>query len=347
MKNKESPNVFVLRIKPSGQDRIPEALHNDVIMIGWAEVGKELLDPKLEWAEFRDILHKKYYAEDKNLRRAGIASGSVWRFIREMKEGDIVIVPAAGSKFHVAEIVGDEAQVSDSHVYQRKVKWWSDKEKGIPREYARSGLQLLMKMRGTCISVPQERTKEIIKDIEFCLERVTTGKPPSFAEDLEELLIDTTLKELRKGRVDNYKFEEIVAMVLRQQGASEIKIVSRQKDKGIDVLAKFPIIGDVFEVVGVQAKHYEGKAGDKAVEQLINGIENEEREMTWDEEVGVGMVITTAEEFTDEAEKRAADYEEKKGIPIRLIEGKLFAKMIIEHGLNELNFGQSDAEDKK
>lgn len=48
--------VFVLRILPSGVDRVPEALDNDQIIIGWAK-AKGLLDTSLSWEQFRQVIH--------------------------------------------------------------------------------------------------------------------------------------------------------------------------------------------------------------------------------------------------------------------------------------------------
>ena len=82
--------AFILRIAPSGIDRVQEALDEQII-IGWAE-ATELLDEQLSWEEFRTIIS----GHEQTLRKAGSASGHMWRFIREMKEGDL----PHGSEFY-------------------------------------------------------------------------------------------------------------------------------------------------------------------------------------------------------------------------------------------------------
>ena len=52
-------NGFVLRIAPSMEAQVPEALENDHLIIGWAE-AEGLLDPQLEWEEFRKIIKDVY-----------------------------------------------------------------------------------------------------------------------------------------------------------------------------------------------------------------------------------------------------------------------------------------------
>src|SRR5205807_1751145 len=97
--------AFILRIGPSEKDSVEEALKCDQIIIGWSETP-ELLDDKLEWNQFREILRRHYYPNEPDLRRVGNAAGHMWRFIREMKTNNLVIVPH-GSKFYVAEVLGE------------------------------------------------------------------------------------------------------------------------------------------------------------------------------------------------------------------------------------------------
>ena len=96
--------AFVLRIAPSGIDKVPEALHENEIIIGWA-YADGLLNSKLDWEQFREILNKAYYSKEPTLRKAGAAAGNMWRFIREMKSDDLVVVPH-GREFYVAKISG-------------------------------------------------------------------------------------------------------------------------------------------------------------------------------------------------------------------------------------------------
>ena len=47
------------------------------------------------------------------------------------------------------------------------------------------------------------------------------------------------------------------------------------------------------------------------------------------------MVITSGT-FSEEAAAEADAYGEKQGIPIELVDGEQFAKLIVEHGLREM-----------
>ena len=143
-------NGSVLRIAPSGGDRVSEALENGHLIIGWS-AAKGLLDEELEWEGFREIIREVYSPDAEKLRKAGSAGGHMWRFIRDMKIGDLVVVPH-GSEFYVGEVAGpafyDENKVDEDSAYRRPVKWLNGK-RPIPRAVAKSALLSRMKTRGT------------------------------------------------------------------------------------------------------------------------------------------------------------------------------------------------------
>lgn len=62
--------AFVLRIAPRKIDRVPEALTENQIIIGWAK-SEGLLDQNLTWEQFREIIRNAHYPEEDTLQRAG------------------------------------------------------------------------------------------------------------------------------------------------------------------------------------------------------------------------------------------------------------------------------------
>ena len=318
-------NGWVLRIAPSGGDRVPEALEKNHLIIGWAK-AKGLCDPELDWEQFREIMRKAYHADDKNLRSAGSAGGHMWRFIRDMQVGDLVVVPH-GSEFYVGEIEGaafyDTSKEGEDSAYRRPVKWLNGKNP-IPRKFAKSALVSRMKTRGTTAYA-----RDLVDEVGDCLGRSDTK--PSFETDLRSRLVKETLDELRSGLMDSYGFEKLIKAVLEGLGGVDTRIVDRRSDQGIDIYATFLVAGAFRQVVGVQAKHFQPQppVPVDVVRQLIRGIaEGPER-------VTLGMVIT-AGEFSPEAEAEAKRYEEREGIPIELVNGEQFAGLIVDHGLNKV-----------
>lgn len=315
-------HAFILRIAPSEIDRLPVALNNDQIIIGWA-YAEGLLDPTLDWEHFREIVRAAYYSEEPNLRRAGAAAGQMWCFIRDMKVGDLVVVPH-WSDFFVAKITGpaffDATKKEDDTAYRRPVTWLNEK-KPIPRNIARAALISRMKIQQTSADAT-----DLLDEILDCLNIAKSGARPSFDSDLQIRLVRETLHELRSGRMDSHGFERLIETVLVGLGATSTRVVPRIEDKGADIIATFRVAGVFSQVIAVQAKHWQAEPPvDKAVvEQLIRGIEAEQ--------AGLGMVITSGTIGQDAIEK-AKQYNDEKGIPIELVDGEQFAKLIVEHGI--------------
>lgn len=315
--------AFVLRITPSNIDRVPEALSTNQVIIGWSE-AEGLLDSSLSWEQFREIIRDTYYGDEETLRKAGAAAGHMWRFIKEMNRGDLLVVPY-GSEFYVAKVDGpaiyDLNKVGDDTAYRRPVQWLNGK-KPIRRDIAKSALTSRMKTQGTCAYAT-----DLIDEINDCLQIASSGQAPTFQTDLQTRLIRETVNELRGGRMESFGFERLIQIVLIGLGAEDARIVPRSQDKGADILATFLIAGAFRQVIAVQAKHWqpEPPVGKEVVEQLIKGIEAES--------ANFGMVVTSGA-ISHDAAIAAETYFEEKGIRIELVDGEQFAKLIVEHGIS-------------
>lgn len=111
---------------PGDWDCVPEALRCNQLVVGWAEADG-LLDLELSRERFREVIHHAYsecYGE--NRRKLGAAAGNAWRFIRCMREDDLVVVPH-DSEFHIGRVAGapffDKRKVKSNSAYRRKVEW--------------------------------------------------------------------------------------------------------------------------------------------------------------------------------------------------------------------------------
>lgn len=198
-------SAFIHRIAPGGNDKTQEALDSNEILTGWSE-AQGLLNSDLDWAAFREILCTAYYADEKTNHRAGLAAGNMWRFIREMKEGDLVVVPVPSS-FYVAQVTGPARyqadKVADDSAYRRSVEWLNAKQR-IPRV-----LPALLCSRGSRFTVPAYAA-DLKEDIEECLALATGGQVPTFREDLKKNLIETARDQIRTGRLEDYRFEKLI-----------------------------------------------------------------------------------------------------------------------------------------
>lgn len=315
-------SAYVLRIAPNRIDRVPDALAADQIIIGWS-VADGLLNESLTWEQFRQIIRDTYYSNEVTLRKAGAAAGHMWRFIREMKPGDLVVVPYS-TDFYVAEVAGSgvylPAHKDDDTAYRRSVKWLNNK-KPIARKLARSALLSRMKIQGTCADA-----SDLIAEIKECLDLAMGDRVPTFQSDLMARLIPEVLSEIRSGRIDGFGFERLIQTVLLSLGAKECRVVPHNQDKGADLIATFRVAGAFQQRVAVQAKHWqpEPPVDRSVVEQLIRGIEAET--------ANLGMVITSGS-ISEDAYQAAQEYFDDKGIRIELVDGELFAKLMVEHGI--------------
>ena len=156
--------AFVLRISLRGFD-IENALEADQIAIGWSS-ARGLTNKGLSREEFRQIVSDEYYRNEENMRKAGLAAGKLWKFIRDMNDGDLVVVPC-GPDFFVAKVIGpptyDESKIDGDAAYRRDVNWLNDKNSFL-RTSAEPALMLRMKTRGACVSA-----SDLLPQIEECI----------------------------------------------------------------------------------------------------------------------------------------------------------------------------------
>lgn len=317
--------AYILRMNHR-RDRLSEGIAERQIVSGWAQASG-LIDTH-DWAAFRRIIKATYHANDTDNRRAGAAAGHAWRFIHEMAEGSWVIVPRS-SQFYVAQVTGaalyDPSKVVDDSAYRRPVIWLNE-GRGIPRSLARAALQSRMKVQGSTADA-----SDLVAEIGECIElaNVPTGQRPSFGKDLRASLVAQTLEELRRGRLESYGFEHIVAALLRATGGDAVEVIPRKLDKGADIVATFTVAGAIQLRVAVQVKHYTAREpiGRAVVQQLLDGMEAEQAD--------IGIVASSGV-FADDATEFAEELAEG-GKRIELIDGEQLAAMIVDCGLGTID----------
>ena len=91
------------------------------------------------------------------------------------------------------------------------------------------------------------------------------------------------LNEIRKGRLNDRGFEELIATILKSLEATDVGIVPRRLDKGADILATFWVATSFKFMLAVQDKHYQREplVGGDVVDQLVQGIEAEDVDLGW------------------------------------------------------------------
>lgn len=319
--DKSNTQAYILRVAPGRESMLSDCLATNRIVIGWAGMDG-LLDTKLEWTEFRGIVSRIYYQGAPTLRKAGAAAGHLWRFIREMKPGDYVVVPAPARECYVARIVGPVGEGDSEKIgYWRPVEWLNGKQP-LDRQLASAALQSRMKVQGSTAGAT-----DLVAGIESLLKdgrAIAAGEPvPTFELDMREALLATTLEHLRFGRLDPFKFEKIVQAVLDSWGAVGSSITARSLDQGDDIVARVLPLG-LFELTLVaQVKHYnqlDRPLGRHVVDELERGMLKHDADL--------GAIITVGE-IGDEAEARVQELNDT-GSRIALVNGEQLASMYLD-----------------
>lgn len=121
--------VYRFHVAPGREDRLKEALDENMIMIGWSE-AEGLLDCGISNQERKNIIHDTYYFDELDQRKAGHAAGCMKRFICEMDIDDYVLVSVLGHRyFYTAKVIPFDEEESDTFVGDDKVRYYFNKVK--------------------------------------------------------------------------------------------------------------------------------------------------------------------------------------------------------------------------
>jgi predicted Mrr-cat superfamily restriction endonuclease len=310
--------AFILRLA----ERLPSSLKENTIGVGWAE-AKEL-DKAHEWEQFKRIVraaYPQYYSSSE--RALGNASGSLWRFIHEMKVGDIVVVPVAEG-FYIAEVKSDvnydEAHRQDDYAWRRGVVWLT--RTPIPRSHAANALQLRLKSRQTCVDA-----RDLLKEIEAARQR---KEPLEFTSVILSSAHDVVAQALLSA-INDCGLEKVVRQLVIANGATAAEIPAKNSGKpgDADVIATYDHRVGVHHSVPVriayQVKQHQGMTDEWGIQQLIERMEH-------DESIVCGCLVTTATDISPKAKELLEAHEE-----IMLVAQKELVEWVLKTGLSALN----------
>lgn len=295
-----------------GGGYVPWARRNGYVAIGWVELGdiSWLLDSAVEdeelWKNLRRHCSDVYgYSEAQN----SIACGVLWKFVKEMKQKDIILIPDIQMRsVLVSEISGDyeyKNDWKDDCRYTRRRKFTLLKEMG--RDDLPQKLKSSLGCSQTVFNLDARKG-----EIENIL-----GISPA-----KEVAIEKTGKELVGAVIDKLfdldprSFENFIAHVLSLVGfqAAATEYVA---DKGIDVIGTLNAEGLADIVLKIQVKRVKNSIGIDEVQRTRGVLGTDEH----------GAYITLSS-FTKDATKEA-QAEKKK--PIALVDGKSLVDLILKH----------------
>ena len=284
---------------------------------------------KKQWAEFEKICFNELYNGERPKYRY-----SLWRFLFEFKQGDILLVPGKHKYFHVFRIISEKPVLRDEikDQYPEIIfdderdfhYFWKVEPVRVNMENSKLADQSLssrLKFKGT-ISWLNDALKESLK-------KAVTSERISLHIDLQAPLCKPLLDEVNRD-VNDYKFEKLIKWYFLKIGASSAKVLSKKKTtskKGIqdaDVEATFEALR---VKVYVQAKKQEYAP---QIEDARKQIE-EYKKTNHTEDDGYTYLYWVI--HASDAEPKFED----KTDEIRLINGIEFASMLLDAGISGID----------
>lgn len=289
------------------------------VAIGWPELGN-LANLQADREAFKATLRKAY--PDRPEQAIRIDAGILFRFLHEMKEGDIVVYPSKHDRMINIGIFDGKSQFHDTEgeefPNQRHVKWLGH----FPRsDFSQSALNEF----GAYITVFRvaKHADEVLAKIGLAAE-----KPPTPADLPDEAATDdlatkavsrqaeTTTGDFIVRRImaglSGHEFEEFVAHLLQCLGYTA-RVTPKSGDGGVDVIAHMDALGLQPPIVKVQCKRMTSVIGNAEVNQLLGTLGEGEFGLF----VSLGSYSRTAIELDRNRPK------------LRLIDGEQFVEMVL------------------
>jgi restriction system protein len=287
-------------------------LKDNCIALGWYEVG-DLGKIGSDREAFKEKIAQIY--PDISPGALPLNAGQLYRFVYEMKIGDLVAYPSKIDKqIHIGRIDGEyqyDSQKEPRYPNQRAVKWL----KHIPR---------MNFSQGALYEIGSAMTLFQIKNYSEEYRAVLEGKitPIKVADDktvgvvadeIEQTTRDFLLKQLSQ-ELKGHPLADFIAHVLETMGY-QTRISPEGPDSGVDIIAHKDELGFEPPIVKVQVKSSEGSVGDPVVSALYGKVATNE----------FGLLVTLGS-FTMQAKNFA-----RSKSNLRLIDGNELVSLILEH----------------
>lgn len=289
-------------------------IEQKVIALGWAEIGDLTNLPHT-----REAFKSHYLSKAPHTKPAALpgSAGQLFRFVHEMKVGDLVAFPAKRTKtIHLGRIVGDyqySPGKSKGYPNQRSVKWLKE----LPRTHFSQGALYEI---GSALSLFTVKT--YTEEFVAAIESKTVPKPIPAAEDqtvaevthdVEESTSDFILKVLAQ-ETKGHPFADFIGNLLQTMGY-RTRVSPPGVDGGIDIVAHKDELGFEPPIIKVQVKSSVGSIGDPVISQLYGKVAQSE----------FGLFVTLGT-FTNQAVQFA-----RAKSNLRLIDGDALVQLVLEH----------------
>ena len=283
-----------------------------VVAIGWPAMGD--VGSVSSRDEMKERYRKAY--KDENIDRIRVQGGQVYRFVHEIKQGDIILLPIKETReVLIGDIMGDyefnPGVISERYPNVREVAW----KHRVSRDDFSVALRSSIGSTLTVFNLNPHAAE--IKQL-YAGEK---PKPPEEeeAEEEERFFEDTKEKAEERIRdifahVDPYNFQELVAAVLRAAGLRTI-VSPRGPDGGVDILAHPDALGLESPRIKVEVKRQNRQIGSQEMRSFIATIKPDEK----------GLYVSMGG-FTRDAKNEAMH----ASVTLTLVDGERFAELLTE-----------------
>lgn len=282
-----------------------------LVALGWHEAG-DLSSLKADRDAFKERVIQCY----PDIKPGAIPNhaGQLFRFIHEMKPGDVVLYPSKlDRKIHFGRITGGysyKGEQGSAYPHRRAVTWL----KAVPRTQFTQGALYEI---GSAMSFFQ--VKNYADEFRGALEGTQVAPPPledptvkQVAEDMEETTRDFVLKRLSQ-ELKGLPLEDFVKHLLECMGYQAR--LARRNEPSVDVIAHKDLLGIEPPIIKVQVKSSESTVTDKDVSALFGKLSTGE----------YGLFVTLG---TYSPPSRA--FEQSKS-NLRLIDGEELVDLVFQH----------------
>jgi restriction system protein len=287
-------------------------LNKGCVAVGWNRMG-DLSKIRPDREAFKARVAEVY----PGMKEGAVpgSAGQMFRFVYEMKEGDIVIYPSKlDRQIHLGRVDGPyryDPTTAPGYPDTRPVKWL----KSLPRTHFTQGA---LHEVGSAMSFFQVKT---YADEYLAALRGGVAAPPvetdetvaQVSEEIEETTNDSILKRLSQ-ELKGHPLSDFVGHLLNCMGY-RTRISPPGPDGGIDIIAHKDELGFEPPIVKVQVKSTDGSIGDPVVSTLYGKVSAGE----------FGLFVTLGT-FTNQAKAFARGKSN-----LRLIDGQELVGLILQH----------------
>jgi restriction system protein len=287
-------------------------LKHRCIALGWARLG-DLSKVGTTREAFKAAVAKRW--PEKKPAAVPNNAGQLFRFVYEMKPGDLVVYPSKRDKLiHIGRVTGPyvfDPKGEEAYPNRRAVEW----KAAVPRSrFTQGGLYEV----GSAMSLFQVKTyaDEFIEAAEGKAPPATEGKDDTVgrvAEQTETNTRDYVLKKLAE-ELKGHALAHFVAHLLEAMGY-RTRVASEGPDGGVDIVAHRDELGFEPPIIKVQVKATEANIGDPIVSSLYGKVGASE----------FGLFVTLGG-FTADARKFA-----RQKSNLRLVDGDALVELVYQH----------------